>query len=415
MAFFILSTKHACTFRNLTTHLRHTAQKMVPRYTAKFILRKDRSPNSEIKPLHLKCYINKQKVVQSTGHMLHLLNWNHEKQLVQYHKKAPLSKADADNLNIELAGVMNKVQAIFFNARVKQRTLTAEDFKRLFASGANAQSFHEFYQQFMEQNAGIYSPNTLKQYKVNQRLLRELMPQMNMHHLNAELVKRFDAVLRARYGNNNRMKHHRLAKRVMLLACKEHGMDSPYEDFKIKHINGKREYLNSAEVSALVHLLKGGALESGTLCALKKYLFSCHVGGLRISDIHSVGVDDVYDDVLVLVPQKTSGQSKRVQIPMPEDWQQWVQHTTGARFFDVQADQYINRCLKQCAKLSGITKRLTFHTARHTYATGFLNAGGKVEVLQRIMGHTDIKTTMVYVHISRERLKQEAASINLYK
>ena len=71
--------------------------------------------------------------------------------------------------------------------------------------------------------------------------------------------------------------------------------------------------------------------------------------------------------------------------------------------------------MKVCAQQIGLKKRLTFHTARHTYATGFLNAGGKVEVLQRIMGHTDIKTTMVYVHISRERLKEEAASITLYK
>lgn len=388
---------------------------MVPRYTAKYILRTDRCPNAEIKPLHLKCYINGTKVVLSTGHMLHVDNWNHDTQQAVYQRKAPLSRGAVDNLNIELSGTMNKVQAIFFDARVKQRLLDAETFKRLFQDGGNAQSFHDFYQRFMEQNAGIYSPNTLKQYKVNQRLLRELMPQMNMHHLTPELVKRFDAVLRASNGNNNRMKHHRLAKRVMLLACKEHRMESPYADFRIKHINGKREYLNTTEVMALVQLLQSNTLESGTLCALKKYLFSCHVGGLRISDIHSVGVDDIYDGVLVLVPQKTSGQSKRVQIPVPDGWQQWVQHTTGARFFDVQADQYINRCLKQCAKLAGITKRLTFHTARHTYATGFLNAGGKVEVLQRIMGHTDIKTTMVYVHISRERLKEEAASITLYK
>lgn len=347
--------------------------------------------------------------------MLHVDNWNHDTQQVVYHRKAPLSRGAVDNLNIELSGTMNKVQAIFFDHRVKQRPLDAETFKRLFQDGGNAQSFHEFYQRFMETHSGIYSPNTLKQYKVNQRLLMELLPQMNMHHLTPDLVKRFDGVLRARYGNNNRMKHHRLAKRVMLLACKEYGMESPYADFRIKHINGKREYLNTSEVMALVRLLDAGTLESGTLCALKKYLFSCHVGGLRISDIHSVGVDDIYDGVLVLVPQKTSGQSKRVQIPVPDDWHRWVQYTTGARFFDVQADQYINRCLKQCAKLAGITKQLTFHTARHTYATGFLNAGGKVEVLQRIMGHTDIKTTMVYVHISRERLKEEAASIQLYK
>lgn len=388
---------------------------MVPRYTAKFILRTDRSKTSDIKPLHIKCFINKQKVVQSTGIMLHLLNWNHQAQQVVYNRKAPLSKAAVDSLNIELGGILNRVQQLFFEYRVKNQPLTAEAFKHHYANGSNAQSFHEFYQQYLQLHSSILAPATVKAYRTNQKVLHEFMPRMSLHHLTLETVKRFDAHLRKRYNNNSRMKHHRMAKRVMLQACKQHGLPSPYAEFKIKHITGHREYLNNTEVAALINLLDSKRLNVGTVYALKKYLFSCHVGGLRISDIHTVGADDVYDDVLVLVPKKTSGNSKRVQIPMPEGWQRWVQHTTGARFFDTQADQYINRCLKQIAKAAGITKQLTFHTARHTFATGFLNAGGKVEVLQRILGHSDISTTMVYVHISRERLKDESANINLYK
>lgn len=354
-------------------------------------------------------------MVQSTGHMLHQLNWHHESQQVVYNKKAPLSRKAVDSLNIELSGIINKVQAIFFDYRVKEVPLTVDNFKSLVASGGNALSFHQFYQEYIELHTAILAKSTIKQYRTNQKLLQEFMPQMNMHHLTPETVKRFDAFLRPKYNNNSRMKHHRMAKHVMLLAAKKHVLPNPYDEFKVKHIDGQREYLNGAEVSKLINLMATNSVNGSTLCALKKYLFSCHVGGLRISDIHSIGVDDVYDGVLVLVPQKTSGQSKRVQIPMPDNWQQFVQYTTGAKFFDVQADQHINRCLKQCAKLAGIKKQLTFHTARHTFATGYLNAGGKVEVLQRLLGHADIKTTMVYVHISRERLKQESEGINLYK
>lgn len=388
---------------------------MVPRYTARFILRTDRCKKSDLKPLHLKCYVNKVKVALSTGHMVHVQNWHQDNQQVVYNKKAPLSRKAVDNLNIELSGILNKVQQIFFEHRVNETVLDAETFKQLYARGSNALSFHEYYQKYMDLHAGVLAKGTIKAYRVNQKLLQEFMPQMHINHLVPETIKRFDAFLRPRYNNNTRMKHHRMAKRVMLLACKKYKMPNPYEDFRVKHIDGHREYLNNTEVAALQHLLDNQRLERGTLSALKKYLFSCHVGGLRISDIHSVGIDDVFDGVLVLVPQKTSGQSKRVQIPMPPGWQQYVQHLDGARFFDAETDQQINRALKRVAELAGITKRLTFHTARHTFATGYLNAGGKVEVLQRILGHSDIKTTMVYVHISRERLKDEAARINLFK
>jgi integrase/recombinase XerD len=388
---------------------------MVPRYTARFILRTDRCRTSDVKPLHLKCYLNKKKVVLSTGHMVHRLNWNQETQKAVYNKKAPLSRKAVDSLNIELSGLTNKVNHIFFEHRVNNRILDVDLFKELYARGSEVFSFHDYYQQYMELHAGILATGTVRAYKTNQKLLREFMPQMHLHHLTPETVKRYDAYLRTRYNNNSRMKHHRMAKRVMLQACKKYGLANPYEDFRVRHIDGKREYLNKYEVAKLQELLSSKRLKSGTLSALKKYLFSCHVGGLRISDIHSVGIDDVYDGVLVLVPQKTSNQSKRVQIPMPAGWQQYVQHLDGARFFDHETDQHINRALKELATTAGITKKLTFHTARHTFATGYLNAGGKVEVLQRILGHADIKTTMVYVHISRERLKDENDKLNLYK
>lgn len=59
----------------------------------------------------------------------------------------------------------------------------------------------------------------------------------------------------------------------------------------------------------------------------------------------------------------------------------------------------MNETLKKVADICGIRKKIHFHVARHSFATNFLRKGGKVEDLQIIMAHSDLKTTMVYVHM----------------
>lgn len=350
-----------------------------------------------------------------TGLMVHFENWNQEKQLCVYARKGNLTRQQADENNLLLSGIMNRIQAVYFKYRLQNAQLDVETFKEQYGTSGTSRSYHDFFSSQVELLSNSLAHNTMKQYRMTQRLLMEFMPKFDINQLTPEVITRFDGFLRRHgFNANTRMKNHRLNKRIALMACKEYTMPNPYDEFKLKHVTGKREYLNKFEVNSLIELLATDKLNQQQTIALKKYLFSCHVGGLRISDMHGIGIDHVFDQVLVLSPQKTIGQNKIVQIPMPDNALDFVQYTEGPKFFDLQADQQINRCLKVAALHAGIKKRLTFHTSRHTFATGFLNAGGKVEVLQRILGHSDIKTTMIYIHISRERLKDEMDGIELY-
>jgi site-specific recombinase XerD len=71
--------------------------------------------------------------------------------------------------------------------------------------------------------------------------------------------------------------------------------------------------------------------------------------------------------------------------------------------------------LLKCTTAAGIKKTVSFHVARHTFATTFLRIGGTVEVLQKLLGHSKLETTMEYIHIMEETLIDQMENFNKIK
>ncbi|NSW45103.1 MAG: tyrosine-type recombinase/integrase [Bacteroidales bacterium] len=77
-------------------------------------------------------------------------------------------------------------------------------------------------------------------------------------------------------------------------------------------------------------------------------------------------------------------------------------------------NQATNRMLKRIAILAQIKKNLTFHVDRHTFATISINLNIPLEVIRELMGHRDVKTTLIYAIILDSTKEKEIAKWNIF-
>jgi integrase len=73
----------------------------------------------------------------------------------------------------------------------------------------------------------------------------------------------------------------------------------------------------------------------------------------------------------------------------------------------------IQRTCKQAARLAKLNKNVTVHTLRHSYATALLEANVDVRTIQMLLGHSNLRTTARYTHVSRQRLDQTVSPLDL--
>ena len=186
-------------------------------------------------------------------------------------------------------------------------------------------------------------------------------------------------------------------------------MDRLSRHERAKTSKGKREYLTIDEVKALV----------ATPCKREDikqaYLFACNCG-LRLGDVRKLKWGDITKDgdkwMLSVLMNKSE---KTVHIPLGVQARRWLPKRKGADadsfvFGELPRDSHINAHLKIWTAKAGITKAVTYHTSRHTFATMLLTLGADLYTVSKLLGHSQIKNTQIYAEIINRR-KDEAVNL----
>ena len=105
---------------------------------------------------------------------------------------------------------------------------------------------------------------------------------------------------------------------------------------------------------------------------------------------------------------------KTLYLPLSNEALKWMPERGEAKdtdkVFHLPNQTYINMVLKVWAANSGIAKTVTFHTARHTFATMMLTLGADIYTTSKLLGHTQVKTTQIYAKIV-DKKKDEAVNL----
>lgn len=168
-----------------------------------------------------------------------------------------------------------------------------------------------------------------------------------------------------------------------------------------KRPESEREYLTLEEVKTLA------AARCGNEAVKKAFLFACFTG-LRLSDIEALTWNQIRktgNGWQVEAKQIKTG--KLVYVPLSSNAMSYLskRKRTG-KVFALPSRFQVGDDLKNWIKRAGITKHITFHCSRHTYATMLLTYGANLYTVSSLLGHTNIETTQIYAKIVDENKRK---------
>ena len=164
-----------------------------------------------------------------------------------------------------------------------------------------------------------------------------------------------------------------------------------------------REYLNIEEVKMIQEVKPKTKIAESVKQA---FLFSCFTG-LRISDIRALEWSDIRGNGTEKeICKKMEKTQKMVYVPLSSMALGYLPQKEDGKelVFDLPKQAAtICRSIKSICKMAGINKKVTFHTARHTFATMCLTSGTDIYTTSKLLGHSKVTTTQIYADIINQK------------
>ncbi len=142
------------------------------------------------------------------------------------------------------------------------------------------------------------------------------------------------------------------------------------------------------------------------------FIFSCFTG-LAYIDVSNLTPDHIVtlgDKQWIMTQrQKTSVETNVLLLDIPKAIIAKYGGKTyrNGKLFPMLTNQKTNSYLKEIADICGIKKNITFHLARHTFATMSLSKGVPMESVSKMLGHTNIRTTQIYARIINKKIEHD--------
>lgn len=386
-----------------------------------FALRKPKNYSSGEMPIYLRITVDGRRTELAVGRKCAPDKWD------PVNGRATGSKAISKTLNIYLDDVQFKIFELHRIMSANEEDITAEILKNRFIGKdekvRTLLSVFEDHNQKMKSLVGQdFEKSTLQRYETALMHTRDFMkwkyniPDLSVSKINFKFLNEFEYYLRSvrKCANNSAIKYIKNLGKIVRI-CLGNGWLTvdPYINYKPKTTKVHRIVLTKDDLTNITN--KQFSIER--LEQVRDiFLFSCYTG-LAYVDVRKLKRSEIEKGIdgklwIYTHRQKTDSLSRIPLLPTAlsiiQKYDYNAQCIAEDFLLPVISNQKMNAYLKEVADVCGIDKLLTFHIARHTFATTVtLNNGVPIETVAKMMGHSSIKTTQIYAKVLDHKISDD--------
>lgn len=295
---------------------------------------------------------------------------------------------------------------------------------------AKQESLMPIYREFLEETKALIgiqkSQKTFEKYERCFRRVQEFMKSkykisdIALRDLKPIFLVDFEVFLATKKGcSTNTIYKFLQLLRMPILKAQRMGINfpDPYLGYKMKKESVDRGYLTEEEVVAIAtHPINIDRLDQ----IRDIFIFACYTG-LAYADMANLkqeNIQKMFDGKMWIIThrQKTKTNVNVPLLPMAQkilEKYQWEDRSKEECILPMISNQKTNAYLKEIADICGIEKNLTFHLARHTFATTMtLGKGVPIESVSKMLGHTNISTTQIYARITNDKISKDMDNLS---
>jgi len=401
--------------------------KMNNSFSVIFTTRKTRTSNDEKVIIYVRITLNSQRVEMSTGLKIEGNKW------CEITKRAKGSSEQSKTINSCLGDINNNIYQVYAMLLGNGNAISVYDIKKHYLGNPEEEkriTIMEIFDRFIairKDLVGVeYSHATYQRYcTIKVHLLEFLDKNLNVQDVAVDDFKfsnlmDFEHFLRIDKGiaNNTAVKYIRHFRTVIGYALNNEMIEKdPYVKYKGKIREVKRGYLSMEELT----VLEAKSFSNPRLDMVKDIFVFCCYTGLAYVDIKMLTIDQISMGIdgeqWINTSRKKTGND--VDVPLLPAALRIIKKYNGhpARAIDrkvlpVLSNQKMNAYLKEIGDICGLSKTLTTHLARHTFATTItLTQGISMESVSKMLGHSDIKTTQIYAKVTNQKILGEMVKL----
>ena len=391
-------------------------------FSISFFIKKHRVSAGKV-PVYLRITVNRKRLDLSIKRKIELSIWDEGK------GQAKGSRSEAKALNLYLEQVRHHLYDCYQQLEQERKLVTAEAIKnRYLGEDERGKTLKDLLEYHNEEMKSELAWGTQKNYFTTQRYVYEFLEKklktsnIYLDELNYKFIKDFEKYVKQRTPDghqrpctqNGAMKHAERLRKMVNLAVKEEWLDKdPFKKYKLKFEKKDRGYLTQEELQRIEE--KDFVIERLNQTR-DIFIFSCYTG-LSYAEVYDLEPSHI---VTGLDGEKwIRGQRKKSKewysvpllpkaLAIIERYKDHIIAQANGKVLPVYTNQKTNSYLKEIAHLCGIEKNLTYHLARHTFATTVTLANGvPIESVSKMLGHTSLRTTQIYAKVVEQKLSDD--------